>query len=321
MEYTENEYKLGAEINKQLSDIKKSMTMNDQLNEHKIDPNKPYCPYCGSSNINDASDISSGKYVHVAFCCNDCYRHFIHPRFEVLPHQIKTYNSIEEREKAKSDEDNLGHMPSVINDLMAEKGFTTVNQAIDFLAQHYSKTKDLTKPKKCRTSPGKMTIDDVEKYIKVHAYPNSPCGHMTTNTSITITYVKTFTETMESIDTATFICSSINNLKYQWIEFLRKTGLQEDCIASFSVDISIRDKAYIEDMNSALDSLIDTIYVDDKNITSKKITEEDRQEILKNILGSSYFGGSDKIIYPHIITSKDPNTGIMVKSVERYWGE
>ena len=327
MSTSNKDYNIGAKIAKQISNIQDNMTMNDNiyLNKPKANAGKPCCPYCRSENIDTVSDITAGKGGHIAYYCNNCNRYFLTPQFNTInQNQIKTYTTEEERnndhvsEAPKEDLDRIG---STVCELMAEKGFTRINQALDFLAKHYQETKDIIPQKKQRTSPGKMTIDDVEKYIKVRAYPNSPCGHMPTNASITITYVKAFTETMDSIDTATFVCPSINNLKYQWIEFLIKTGLQEDCISSFSVDIYIWDSAYIESISSALDSLISTIYVDDENITNKKITEEERQEILNNILGSGYFEGSDKIIYPHIITAKDPNTGIMVKSVKRYWGE
>lgn len=299
-------------INQSISDINKSIVEE-----------KPCCPYCGSEDIDRISDLTS-KDKLIAYYCNNCNEYFISPSItgnQEKEHQIKAFNNKEERAKASGDETQR-HLANLFAQIMNEHDFSHPDEGINFLLQHYEKTRDMMQPKKHRTSPGKMTIDDVEKYIKVRAYsPNSPCGYQTTFANVTITYVKAFTETMDSIDTVTFNCCSINNLKYQWIGFLRKTGLQEDCIASFSVDISIRDKAYIEDMNSALDSLIAAIYVDDENITNKKITEEDRQEILKNILGSSYFEGSDKIIYPHIITAKDPKTGIMAKSIKRYWGE
>lgn len=299
-------------INQSISDINKSIVEE-----------KPCCPYCGSEDIDRNSDLTSKDKLIAYYYCNNCNEYFISPSTtgnQEKEHQIKAFNNKEERAKESGDQTQR-HLASLFAQIMNEHDFSHPDEGINFLLQHYEKTRDMMQPKKHRTSPGKMTIDDVEKYIKVRAYPNSPCGHMPTNASITITYVKAFTETIDSIDTATFVCPSINNLKYQWIEFLIKTGLQEDCIASFSVDISIWDSAYIESISSALDSLISTIYVDDKNITNKKITEEERQEILNNILGSGYFEGSNKIIYPHIITAKDPNTGIMVKSVKRYWGE
>lgn len=299
-------------INQSISDINKSIVEE-----------KPCCPYCGSEDIDRISDPTSKDKLIAYYYCNNCNEYFISPSTtgnQEKEHQIKAFNNKEERAKESGDQTQR-HLASLFAQIMNEHDFSHPDEGINFLLQHYEKTRDMMQPKKHRTSPGKMTIDDVEKYIKVRAYPNSPCGHMPTNASITITYVKAFTETIDSIDTATFVCPSINNLKYQWIEFLIKTGLQEDCIASFSVDISIWDSAYIESISSALDSLISTIYVDDKNITNKKITEEERQEILNNILGSGYFEGSNKIIYPHIITAKDPNTGIMVKSVKRYWGE
>ena len=325
MSTNNKDYNIGAKIAKQISNIQDNMTMNDNihLNKPKANADKPCCPYCRSENIDTVSDITAGKGGHIAYYCNNCNEYFISPSTtgnREKEHQIKAFNNKEERAKESGDQTQR-HLASLFAQIMNEHDFSHPDEGINFLLQHYEKTRDMMQPKKRRTSPGKMTIDDVEKYIKVRAYPNSPCGHMPTNASITITYVKAFTETMDSIDTATFVCPSINNLKYQWIEFLIKTGLQEDCISSFSVDISIWDSAYIESISSALDSLISTIYVDDENITNKKITEEERQEILNNILGSGYFEGGNKIIYPHIITAKDPNTGIMVKSVKRYWGE
>ena len=79
------------------------------------------------------------------------------------------------------------------------------------------------------------------------------------------------------------------------------------------------DKAYVDDLNKALTGFIEAIYVDDddRNI----FFEEDRKEILKIILDHINFKADGKIIYPHVETTRDPDTGRMVQTVKRYWGE
>ena len=321
MGYTKKEYKLGTEISKQISNIQESMTMNEQLNERNATSNKPCCPYCGSDNIDTVSDVSSGKYVHVAYFCNNCDRYFLYPQFKDLSPKIKAYTNIEDRDKAKSNEDNLSCMPSIINELMAEKGFTTVNQALDFLAKHYSETKDFTKPKKHRTSPGKMTIKDAEKYIKINKYPKSPCGFLDTFVNVTITYVKAFTDDIESIDTVSFTCDDIVSLQFLWTEFADKNGLYEDCISAFSIDLTEADKRYVDSINKFItEVLLKRILAWDYRTNPP--SDKERDEIIKNILDSSYFSNfKSKIIYPHTDTVRDPDTGRKVQTVKRYWGE
>lgn len=316
------DYNIGAKIAKQISNIQDNMTVNNNFNEPQVKSDKPCCPYCGSENIDTVSDTSTGKDVHIAYYCNHCNRYFLTPQFNTTSkHQINTYATEEERnndhvsEAPKEDLDRIG---STVCELMAEKGFTRINQALDFLAKHYQETKDIIPQKKQRTSPGKMTIDDVDKYIKISESTKSQ-RLFTTYAAITITYVKAFTDTMDSIDTVSFNCSDIDDLKKQWNKFRSAKNLQEDCIASFYTDVSMWDKAYVNDLNKALTGFISAIYVDDddRNILS----EEDRKEILKIVLDHINFKADGKIIYPHVETTKDPDTGRMVQNVKRYWKE
>ena len=325
MSTNNKDYNIGAKISKQISNIQDNMTMNDNihLNKPQVKSDKPCCPYCRSENIDTVSDITAGKGGHIAYYCNNCNGYFITPQFNTInQHQIKTYTTEEERnndhvsEAPKEDLDRIG---STVCELMAEKGFTRINQALDFLAKHYQETKDIIpQKKKQRTSPGKMTIDDVDKYIKISESTKSQ-RFFATNAAITITYVRAFTDTMDSIDTISFNCSDIDDLKNQWNKFRLAKNLQEDCIAAFHTDVSMWDKAYVDDLNKALTGFIEAIYVDDddRNI----FFEEDRKEILKIILDHINFKADGKIIYPHVETTRDQDTGRMVQTVKRYWGE
>lgn len=321
---TSNEdYNVEAKIAKQISSIQDNMMENNNFNEPKVKSDKPCCPYCRSENIDTVSDITAEKGSHIAYYCNNCNGYFIIPQFNrVNNHQITTYNTKEERDKDYASgamKEDLSLIESTICELMAEKGFTRTNQVIDFLAKHYQETKDIIpQKKKRRTSPGKMTINDVDKYIKISESTKSQ-RLFTTYAAITITYVKAFTDTMDSIDTISFNCSDIDDLKKQWDKFRSSKNLQEDCIASFYTDVSMWDKAYVNDLNKALTGFIEAIYVDDddRNILS----EEDRKEILKIVLDHINFKVDGKIIYPHVETTRDPDTGRMVQTVKRYWGE
>ena len=325
MSTNNKDYNIGAKIAKQISNIQDNMTMNDNihLNKPKANSDKPCCPYCRSENIDTVSDITAGKGGHIAYYCNNCNGYFITPQFNTInQHQIKTYTTEEERDKdyvSEAPKEDIDRIGSTVCELMAEKGFTRINQALDFLAKHYQETKDIIpQKKKQRTSPGKMTIDDVEKYIKISESTKSQ-RLFTTYAAITITYVRAFTDTMDSIDTVSFNCSDIDDLKKQWDKFRSSKNLQEDCIASFYTDVSMWDKAYVDDLNKALTGFIEAIYVDDddRNI----FFEEDRKEILKIILDHINFKADGKIIYPHVETTRDPDTGRMVQTVKRYWGE
>lgn len=311
MEENKSKNNVKHAINKSISEINQSMI------EHK-----ECCPYCGTENIDVVSDpMSNGKLI--AYFCNECNEYFVAPAFKIAkkPHQINIFNSKEERAKASGDETQR-HLASLFAQIMNEHDFSHPDEGINFLLQHYEKTRNEIQPKKHRTSPGKMTIDDVEKYIKIRAYPNSPCGYQTTFANVTITYVKAFTDTVESIDTVTFACCSINNLKYQWLEFIEKKDLQEDCISAFSVDLTEYDKRYLGIIDSFVTQLLDLIYIDHEQSVKKKPTKEECDEIMNNILSSNYFDPfKRKIIYPHIVATKDPKTGITVRSVKRYWRE
>ena len=299
---TSNEdYNVEAKIAKQISSIQDNMMENNNFNEPKVKSDKPCCPYCGSENIDTVSDITAEEGSHIAYYCNNCNGYFITPQFNrVNNHQITAYNTKEERDKDYASgamKEDLSLIESTIRELMAEKGFTRTNQVIDFLAKHYQETKDIIYKKNQRTSPGKMTIDDVDKYIKISESTNSQ-RFFATNAAITITYVRAFTDTMDSIDTISFNCSDIDDLKKQWNKFRSAKNLQEDCISAFHTDVSMWDKAYVDDLNKALTGFIEAIYVDDddRNI----FFEEDRKEILKIVLDHINFKADGKIIYPHV---------------------
>ena len=324
MSTNNKDYNIGAKIAKQISNIQDNMTMNDSIhfNKPKANADKPCCPYCRSENVDIISDASTRKDGKIAYYCKICNRFFLNPPFNIInQHQIKTYTTEEERDKdyvSGALEEDLSRVESTICELMAEKGFTKTNQALDFLAKHYQETKDIIYKKKQRTSPGKMTIDDVDKYIKISESTKSQ-RLFTTYAAITITYVRELTDTMNSIDTVSFNCSDIDDLKNQWNKFRSSKNLQEDCIASFYTDVSMWDKAYVDDLNKALTGFIKAIYVDDddRNILS----EEDCKEILKMVLDHVNSKANGKIIYPHMETTKDPDTGRMVQNVKRYWRE
>ena len=267
------------------------------------------------------SDITKWKDGHVSYYCNNCNRYFLTAQLNFInQHQIKTYATEEERDKdyvSGALEGDLSSVASTIRELMAEKGFTKTNQALDFLAKHYQETKDVIPQKQNRRYPGKMTINDVDKYIKISESTKSQ-RFFATIAVITIIYVRTFTDTMDSIDTVSFNCSDIDDLKKQWNKFISAENLQEDCITAFHADVSMYNKVYLDDLNKALTGFIESIYIDDdRNI----FFEEDRKEILKMVLDHINLKADGKIIYPHVETERDPYTGRMVQTVKMYWGE
>lgn len=322
MSTNNKDYSIGAKIAKQISSIQDNMTANINFNESQVTSDTPCCPFCLSENIDIVSDITAGK-GQIAYYCNNCNEYFLTPMFNTTNQpKIKTYIAEEEHDKgyvSEVMEGNSGLVISTICELMDKKGFTKTNQALDFLAKHYQETKDIIPQKKQhRRSPGKMTIYDVDKYIKISESTKSQ-RFFATNAAITITYVRAFTDTMDSIDTISFNCSDIDDFKKQWNKFRSAKNLQEDCISAFHTDVSMWDKAYVDDLNKALTGFIEAIYVDDddRNI----FFEEDRKEILKIILDHINFKADGKIIYPHVETTRDPYTGRMVQTVKRYWGE
>lgn len=319
MSTNNKDYSIGAKIAKQISSIQDNMTANNNFNESQVTSDTPCCPFCLSKNIDIVSDITAGK-GQIAYYCNNCNEYFLTPLFNTDNQpKIKTYIAEEEHDKgyvSEVMEGNSGLVISTICELMDKKGFTKTNQALDFLAKHYQETKDIIYQKKKR-SPGKMTIDDVEKYIKINESTKSE-RFFTTNAAITITYVKAFTDAMESIDTISFNCSDVDDLKKQWNKFRSVKDLQDDCITAFHVDVSMWDKAYVDDLNKALTGFIEAIYIDGND---RNISFEDCKEILKMALDHINSKANGKIIYPHVDAIIDPDTRQMVHIVKRYWRE
>ena len=65
--------------------------------------------------------------------------------------------------------------------------------------------------------------------------------------------------------------------------------------------------------------LVDVVVWAKKRIFPKN--RMDCKEILKMVLDHVNSKANGKIIYPHMETTKDPDTGRMVQNVKRYWRE
>ena len=167
-----------------------------------------------------------------------------------------------------------------------------------------------------------MTIYDADKYIYIKEYPYNPRGYDKDMTRVLITYVKDFSDDEFSVDSVEFNCSSMEDLRMKWHDFIVQNGIYPDSIQSFSIDVSFNYRQYLDSMISSIYNTPRSVFIDDKLFDTVINTAiyEDEVEYVKDILLTSKlfapFRGS--IVFPHIEKVKNPNSGKMVPCVLRY---
>lgn len=171
-----------------------------------------------------------------------------------------------------------------------------------------------------RTSPGKLTINSAGKSIKINEYVNDRTGHPYTLTEVMITYVKDFDDEKDYTDTVIFTCSSMEDLWYYWKSFSRHHNLHEDCICSFSVNITEADRKYVESVNKAITEFLPKFIQWDTDADTKPVDKQNTG-LVKMVLDAIYGNAGVKMVYPHVSSEIDPDTGFHIYSVKRYWGE
>lgn len=225
-------------------------------------------------------------------------------------------STIDETDKHKKSNNNPNsEVYNLIKPIMEANNLNGPLSAIQFLVKHYNKTKHYK-------GLGLMTIDDADKYIYIKEYPYNPRGYDKDMTRVLITYVKDFSDDEFSADSVEFNCSSMEDLRMKWHDFIVQNGIYPDSIESFSIDVSFNYRQYLDSMISSIYNTPRNVFIDDKLFDTVINTAiyEDEVEYVKDILLTSKlfapFRGS--IVFPHIEKVKNPNSGKMVPCVLRY---
>lgn len=225
-------------------------------------------------------------------------------------------STIDETDKHKKSNNNPNsEVYDLIKPVMEANNLNGTLSTIQFLVEHYNKTKHYK-------GLGLMTIDDADKYIYIKEYPYNPRGYDKDMTRVLITYAKDFSDDEFSVDIIEFNCSSMEDLRMKWHDFIVQNGIYPDSIESFSIDVSFNYKQYLDSMISSIYNTPRSVFIDDKLFDTVINTAiyEDEVEYVKDILLTSKlfapFRGS--IVFPHIEKVKNPNSGKMVPCVLRY---
>ena len=215
----------------------------------------------------------------------------------------------------KSNNNPNSEVYNLIKPVMEANNLNGTLSTIQFLVGHYNRTKQYK-------GPGLMTIDDADKYIYIKEYPYNPRGYDKDMTRVLITYAKDFSDDEFSVDSVEFNCSSMEDLRMKWHDFIVQNGIYPDSIQSFSIDVSFNYRQYLDSMISSIYNTPCSVFIDDKlfDTVINTVIYEDEVEYVKDILLTSKlfapFRGS--IVFPHIEKVKNPNSGKMVPCVLRY---
>lgn len=228
---------------------------------------------------------------------------------------LKSSTIDETDEHKKSNNNPNSEVYNLIKPVMEANNLNGTLSTIQFLVGHYNRTKHYK-------GPGLMTIDDADKYIYIKEYPYNPRGYDKDMTRVLITYAKDFSDDEFSVDSVEFNCSSMEDLRMKWHDFIVQNGIYPDSIQSFSIDVSFNYRQYLDSMISSIYNTPCSVFIDDKLFDTVINTAiyEDEVEYVKDILLTSKlfapFRGS--IVFPHIEKVKNPNSGKMVPCVLRY---
>lgn len=224
----------------------------------------------------------------------------------------------------------LNPVDEEIKKIMKHNNFTSMDQVVRYINEHYqdladkdmedTRKTDINDPNDRRTSPGKLSIDSAGKFIKINEYVSDITKYPYTLTEVIITYVKDFDEDKDYTDTVIFTCSSMEDLWYYWNSFAKQHNLYVDCICSFSVNITEADRRYVESVNKAITEFLPKFIQWESNAGTKPVDKQNTG-LIKLVLDTLYSNAGVKIIYPHVSSEIDPDTGFSIYSVKRYWGE
>ena len=290
----ENKNDVFKSINECLSGIynKDDVSSNKEVNCKLHTP--PICPECGEDSLALASSI----HDEVVLRCTACNT--------LIPYKRK-YNK----------DNSSSEVNGLIKPVMEANNLNGPLSTIQFLVEHYNKTKN--------NSPGLMTINDADDYLYIKEYPYNPRGYDKDMTRVLITYVKDFSGNGFNVDSVEFNCSSMEDLRMKWHDFIVEFGIYPDSIESFDIDVSFNYRQYLDSMILAIYNTPRSVFIDDKlfDAVINVVTYEETVEYVKDILLTSKlfapFRGS--IVFPHIEKVKNPNSGKMVPCVLRYINE
>lgn len=290
----ENKNDVFKSINKCLSGISKDDVFSNKEEVNCKLHTPLICPECGEDSLALASSI----HDEVVLWCTACNT--------PIPCKRKHVKDISNSE-----------VNGLIKPVMEANNLNGPLSTIQFLVEHYNKTKN--------NSPGLMTINDADDYLYIKEYPNNPRGYEKAMTRVVITYMKAFNKDKPYVDSMEFNCSSMEDLRMQWNDFIVENGVYPDSIKSFDIDISFNYRQYLDRMISEISNIPRSVFIDDslfEAVISTSTYEENVGDVMDILLSSRLFAPfRGKVVFPHIEKVKNPNSGKMVPCVLRYINE
>lgn len=198
--------------------------------------------------------------------------------------------------------------PQDYSDIMNDNDLKTTDELLEFLANRYREGKTALKKKE---TPGLMTIDDAKYHIQFGA--RNDC-----TSSKKLLYTVTITCQPDVYDTTPYTveleCSSFEELKRLWEEYIEINNIYPDCISGFDIDLSMDDQNYINRLKEAMGRLLREIKTNSYYIPTT-------EDALDALLSSEPFKDiAEDIIFPHTeLVQRGPNPEDVVKTVKRYY--
>ena len=199
------------------------------------------------------------------------------------------------------------------SDIMEANGLKTKDELLEFLANQYRYREEENKDNaKQETATYLMTIDDAENHIKFEACTDTNGKRLLY--TVTVSYIPDIYDMTPT--TVEFECSSLEELKTLWEDYIEVNDIYPDCITGFDIDLSMKDRNYINRLKESMNKLLREIKTDSCYMPTA-------EDALNALLSSKLFEDiADSIVFPHTkFAQKGQNPKDTVKIVKRYYSE
>ena len=199
------------------------------------------------------------------------------------------------------------------SDIMEANGLKTKDELLEFLANQYRYREEENKDNaKQETASYLMTIDDAENHIKFEAGTDTNGKRLLY--TVTVSYIPDIYDMTPT--TVEIECSSFEELKTLWEDYIEVNDIYPDCITGFDIDLSMKDRNYINRLNESMSKLLREIKTDSCYMPTA-------EDALNALLSSKLFEDIvDSIVFPHTkFVQKGQNPKDTVKIVKRYYSE
>ena len=164
----------------------------------------------------------------------------------------------------------------------------------------------------CRKHRCKYVQDDAENHIKFEASTDTNGKRLLY--TVTVSYIPDIYDMTPT--TVEFECSSFEELKTLWEDYIEVNDIYPDCITGFDIDLSMKDRNYINRLKESMSKLLREIKTDSCYMPTA-------EDALNALLSSKLFEDiADSIVFPHTkFAQKGQNPKDTVKIVKRYYSE